>query len=124
MPQQALKQLLTEHPSYWREFGLLLTQKIRLTFNAIEDLTLLPASNRLTRRLIMMAESYGESGSINRSFIKIQQEQLGSMLSISRQTTNQILKDLESKKLIQLAYGGIEVPDLAQLKAFAGLSDS
>ena len=30
------------------------------------------------------------------------------MLAISRQTTNQILKDLEAQGILRLAYGGIE----------------
>ncbi|WP_153565769.1 helix-turn-helix domain-containing protein, partial [Pseudomonas aeruginosa] len=45
------------------------------------------------------------------------QEQLALMLSLSRQTTNQILKDLEAQGILQLSYGGIEILDLAGLRA-------
>jgi len=52
--------------------------------------------------------------------IRVQQDQLGAMLSISRQTVNQILKDLEAQGLLHRARGSIEILDLAQLRKFAG----
>ncbi|MCB2569562.1 helix-turn-helix domain-containing protein [Listeria monocytogenes] len=39
------------------------------------------------------------------------------MLSLSRQTTHQILKDLEAQGILQLSYGGLEILDLAGLRA-------
>ncbi len=42
------------------------------------------------------------------------------MLSLSRQTVNQLLKDLEAKKLVRVSYGGIELVDLDGLRAEAG----
>ncbi|MGC3356723.1 helix-turn-helix domain-containing protein, partial [Pseudomonas aeruginosa] len=45
------------------------------------------------------------------------QEQLALMLSLSRETTNQILKDVEAQGILQLSYGGIENLDLAGLRA-------
>jgi hypothetical protein len=37
------------------------------------------------------------------------------MVSSSRQSTNQALKDLEARKLIKVAYGEIEILDLPGL---------
>jgi CRP/FNR family transcriptional regulator, cyclic AMP receptor protein len=39
------------------------------------------------------------------------------MLAISRQTTNQILKDLESRQLVRVQRGEVEILDLAALRA-------
>jgi len=119
--QQGLDDILGRNPQYWREFGLLIAHKLRLAFIALEDLSLLPAPMRLARRLVLMAEGYGEEGAIKRSSLAVPQEQLGMMLSISRQTTNQILKDLQSKGLIALAYGQIEISDMAGLKQLCGM---
>ncbi len=120
---QDLDRLLAQEPHYWREFGRLLTQKLRLAFRAIEDLALLPAPVRLSRRLAMMAEGYGELKDRSHRVISVSQEQLGSILSISRQTTNQILKDLEAQGVIRATYGEIEICDLDALRR-AGLSAS
>jgi len=125
--QPALDTMLNAQPQYWRAFGQLLTQKLRLTFYAIEDFTLLPAPQRLVRRLALMAEGYGARTGNEPQTIRLQQEQLGRMLSISRQTTNQILKDLEASGLIRLVYGGIEVLNseaLQQRGNLPPLSDS
>ena len=45
------------------------------------------------------------------------------MLAISRQTTNQILKELETQGILRLAYGGIEIIDLARLRQQAHMPD-
>jgi CRP/FNR family cyclic AMP-dependent transcriptional regulator len=121
IPQTALDNMLQSNPAHWRYFGLLLTQKLRLTFYAIEDFALLPAPQRLIRRLTLIAEGYGNWQDQSQRVIKLQQEQLGRMLSISRQTTNQILKDLETKSLIKLVYGGIEILDLDALRQLGGV---
>ena len=41
------------------------------------------------------------------------------MLSLSRQTTNQLLNDLQSQGIVRLNYGAIEVLDLDRLRAAA-----
>ncbi len=50
-----------------------------------------------------------------RRVIALSQEQLSQMLSISRQTTNQILKDLEARQLVRVQRGEVEIIDLAGL---------
>ncbi|RLU02596.1 MAG: Crp/Fnr family transcriptional regulator [Ketobacter sp.] len=121
VPQAALDSMLAQTPAYWRCFGQLLSQKLRFTFYAIEDYALLPAPQRLIRRLVIMAEGYGNRTAGAPRTIRLQQEQLGRMLSISRQTTNQILKDLEACGLLRLVYGGIEILDLQGLQQRANM---
>ena len=84
-----------------------------------KNFTLLPAPQRLARRLVMMAEGYGQwtAEGQSRRVIAISQEQLSLMLAISRQTTNQILKDLESRQLVRVQRGELEILDLAALRA-------
>jgi CRP/FNR family cyclic AMP-dependent transcriptional regulator len=113
VPQVRLLALLEQHPQYWRDFALLMSQKLRLAFIALEEMSLLPAAPRLARRLQLIAENYGEGEP--RRVIHLPQEQLALMLSISRQTTNQILKELESQGILRLTYGEIEILDLQRL---------
>lgn len=118
IPQAALLALLDEHPLYWRQLALLMSQKLRLTFINLEQLSLMPAPTRLAHRLLMIADGYGQIDEPRR-VLQLPQEQLASMLSLSRQTTNQILKDLQAQGIIGLAYGEIEILDAQRLRALA-----
>lgn len=118
IPQTALLALLDEHPAYWRQLALLMSHKLRLTFINLEQLSLMPAPARLAHRLLMLAEGYGEID-LPRRVLQLPQEQLASMLSLSRQTTNQILKDLQGQGILNLRYGEIEILDAQRLRALA-----
>ena len=118
VPRAALDAILETEPRWWRDLGLLVTSKLRLAFIAMEDMALLPIAVRLARRLTLMAEGYGEREHRRRT-VEVSQEQLAQMLSTSRQTANQLLKDLEARGLIRLAYGTIEILDLEGLRRAA-----
>ncbi len=113
---QWLKSLLQQHPEWWREFGVLLSQKIRLAFGALEAAVLAPPQLRLVQRLLVMAQGHGELDGSSKRVIRVPQEQLGQMLAISRQTVNQLLKQLEADGVIHLLRGAIEIVDLDRLK--------
>ena len=121
VPRGALDALLEAQPRWWRELGLLVTSKLRLAFTAMEDMALLPTAVRLARRLALMAEGYGEREHQRRA-VEVSQEQLAQMLSTSRQTANQLLKELEARGLIRLSYATIEILDLDGLRRAAELS--
>ncbi|HAG95447.1 MAG: Crp/Fnr family transcriptional regulator [Thalassolituus sp.] len=111
-----IKRILAERPEWWREFGLLLAFKLRLAFVAIESIATLPATVRVARWLMLIANRYGLSQEDNHKIIKVQQQQLALMVSVSRQTTNQILKKMEAQGLIKLSYGEIEILDIENLR--------
>lgn len=115
-----LHAFLAAHPAHWQAFGQLIAQKLRLAFQAIEGTVLLPAPLRLAQRLLAIAGGYGARSDGSKRVIRVQQDQLGAMLSISRQTVNQILKDLEGRGLLHCARGSIEITDFAGLRRFAG----
>lgn len=119
VPQQALLALLEAQPVHWRAFALLMAHKLRLTFVVMEETALLPAAARLARRLVTMAEGYGDWKDRNRRMLHVPQEQLALMLSLSRQTVNQILKQFEAQHAIVLLRGGIEITDIAKLRSLA-----
>lgn len=113
---QFLTALLRQHPEWWREFGVLLSQKIRLAFTAMEAASIAPLQVRLAQRLLIMAQGFGGLDGSSKRIIRVPQEQLGQMLAISRQTVNQLLKQLEVDGVIQLQRGTIEVINLTRLK--------
>ena len=115
VPQEALQQLLAEHPQYWQHFGRLLTQKLRTLFTGLEDTALLPPTPRVARRLANIATGYGAWSDRSKRVLTVSQKQLGLMLSLSRQTVNQSLGELEAAGAIRRNRGTIEVIDLLKL---------
>lgn len=110
IPRAALQQLVSTEPLWWQAFGQLLTSKLRQVFIELEDRAVLSAEQRLARRLCQLSQQQAN--------VPLQQEQLGQLLSLSRQTTNQLLRQLAAQGLIQTQYGGITVlnrPALLQL---------
>ncbi len=115
----ALDTMLAEQPAWWRDLGLLVTAKLRLAFMMMEDMALLPLLPRVARRLVLMAEGYGEWSHRSARVVKVSQETLAAMVSSSRQSTNQALKELEARGLIKVAYGEVEIVELGGLKTVA-----
>ncbi|WP_345815663.1 Crp/Fnr family transcriptional regulator [Paraburkholderia sp. PREW-6R] len=118
VPRAALAAILERTPAFWHSFGLLLTQKLRLAFDAIEEAALLPAAPRVARRLLLMSGGYGEPGT-QRRVLKVPQEDLAMMLALSRQTINQVLKQFETQHALRLGYAEIEIIDRDKLGALA-----
>lgn len=120
IPHSALLALLDDQPVYWRQLALLMSQKLRLTFISLEQLSLMPAPARLAHRLLMIADGYGEIDPPRR-VLQLPQDQLASMLSLSRQTTNQLLKELQAQGVLNLKYGEIEILDAQRLRGLSML---
>ncbi|PTQ90944.1 Crp/Fnr family transcriptional regulator [Agitococcus lubricus] len=119
---QVLDSILATNPDYWRQFSLLLIHKLRLTYAAIEHALVSPTISRLAYRLLMMANSPSTpqpTSAITRRILPISQDQLAHFLAVSRQTTNQLLKNLEQQGLIKLHRNNIEVLDMKALEALA-----
>ena len=118
IPQAPLLKLLEQQPRHWRDVALLMSHKLRVVFVALEQQSLLAAAPRVAYRLLQIAAGYGELlGS--RRVLQLSQEQLALMLSLSRQTTNQILKSLQQEGALRLGYGEIEILDPARLQTLA-----
>ncbi|ULU23891.1 Crp/Fnr family transcriptional regulator [Dyella terrae] len=116
IPQESVLNAVARLPQGWRELGRLLTQKLRMTFLAVEEITLLPATPRVAARLITIASGYGTWSDRSKRIIGVSQEQLGLMLSLSRQTVNQSLRELEVLGAIQRNRGAIEILDIEKLR--------
>ncbi len=116
VPEAALQSLLDATPRYWRDFALLMAQRLRISFKSTESLTLQPAAQRVASRLLLIAEGYDGLNAV-RSTIRLSQDSLASMVSLSRQTTNQLLKSLESQQIVSLKFGEIQILDIERLRA-------
>lgn len=122
IPESALNKLLEEKPSYWRDFALLMAQRLRLSFDNAEAMTMLPGPQRVANQLLTIAGGYGGLDAGHRT-MRLSQDSLASMVSLSRQTTNQILKNLESQQILSIKSGEIAILDFDRLRA-ASLGES
>lgn len=116
LPQDKVLELMEQNPRRWREIGLLAALKLRMAFATLEAAAILPLPVRIAARLVMMAEGYGHRQGHTLRSVEVGQETLANMLSTSRQSVNQTLKDLEARGLLKVAYGRIEILDLDALK--------
>jgi CRP/FNR family cyclic AMP-dependent transcriptional regulator len=116
VPETALHSLLKSTPHYWRDFALLMAQRLRVSFESTEEMALLPAAQRVANRLLTIAGGYGGLNAAQ-SRIRLSQDSLASMVSLSRQTTNQLLKNLESQRILSLKSGEIVILDFDRLRA-------
>lgn len=122
VPQAALQKMLDDDPRRFGALARLVTGKLRLAFDVLEDLAALPLTARLARRLVLLAERHGarvlpdvDDGAP--PTLEVTQEQLAAMLHSTRQSINSALKSLEQQGLVQLSYGGVVLVDVAGLRA-------
>jgi CRP/FNR family transcriptional regulator, cyclic AMP receptor protein len=116
VPAAPLYALLEAEPRYWQDFGKLLTAKLRLAFLGMADAATSSVEERVSRRLAMMVDGYGEWTDRSYPMLKVTQETLATMVSSSRQSVNSALRALEGAGLVRIAYGGIEVLDVERLR--------
>ncbi|RKP53639.1 Crp/Fnr family transcriptional regulator [Pararobbsia silviterrae] len=116
VPEAALRGLLDATPGYWRDVAMLMAQRLRISFENAEAATLLSAAQRVARRLLTIAEGYGGLNA-SQTRIRVSQESLASMVSLSRQTTNQLLRQLEDQRILSLKSGEIAILDFDRLRA-------
>lgn len=120
VPAAAMTRLLADDPLWWRELARLLAGKARAVFAGLEQLASLPAPQRIAVRLLAMAEGHGmlAPGVVQRR-LALNQEQLGAMLSLSRQTVSETLREFEARGWVRRGYGQIELLDPAALRGLA-----
>jgi CRP/FNR family transcriptional regulator, cyclic AMP receptor protein len=90
------KALLAAHVELYDALLRLNCRRLRLMFDAVEDLNTRPLAARLARQLLLLARSYGVAeGDEIRIGLALAQEDLAQLLGASRQRVNQELKGFE-----------------------------
>lgn len=79
-------------------------------------MTLLSGAQRVAKQLLTIAGGYGGLDA-GHNTMRLSQDSLASMVALSRQTTNQILKSLESERILSLESGEICILDFDRLRA-------
>jgi CRP-like cAMP-binding protein len=107
--KEDFSKLYNTHIEIPQSINLMLSKRLRLTFNTTEDYSLLTLRDRLARYLIRLAKTRQSSDGELVSIVDITQEDLGKMLGASRQSVGKELKYFESKGALTINYGEIHI---------------
>jgi CRP/FNR family cyclic AMP-dependent transcriptional regulator len=114
------KELLAQHTELYEALLRLNCRRLRLMFDAIEDLNTKPLSARLAKQVLLLARSYGvQQGEEVRIGLQLAQEDLAELLGASRQRVNQELKGFERDGAVRVEPTRLVVLSKEKLLAIA-----
>ena len=116
LPLRHLTRILADDPRRWQQMGRLLVRKLRIALSLLEDMALEPPRVRLARCLINLFEGYGQRQAAQSCSVRVSQERLGMMLSLSRQTVNELLRHLEQESIVHCQRGGVRILNPSRLR--------
>jgi len=119
LPLRHLTRMLAGDPGLWKHLGRLVVRKLRVALSSFEDMALEPPRVRLARCLINLFEGYGQRKPEPPHRVRVSQERLGMMLSLTRQTVNELLRQMEKESIIGCERGGVRVLDPWRLRKAA-----
>lgn len=122
LPLRHLRRVLADDPLRWQQMGRLLVHKLRIALSLLEDMALEFPRVRLARCLINLFEGYGQRKAAPSPRVRVSQERLGMMLSLSRQTVNELLRHLEQEQIIHCRRGEVRIVDTSRLRDAARVS--
>jgi CRP/FNR family transcriptional regulator, cyclic AMP receptor protein len=106
--------LRREHPSIDRVLLAFLANEVRMLNQRLLEALYMPVEKRVRRRLIELAGQY--PGPDGKPLITLTQEAIAELAGASRATTNQVLRDEETRGAIELKRGQTRVLDLDALR--------
>ncbi|GAP34588.1 transcriptional regulator, Crp/Fnr family [Piscinibacter sakaiensis] len=114
------KALLGTHVELYDALLRLNCRRLRLMFDAFEDLNTKPLAARLAKQILLLARSYGTpQGEEIRIGLALAQEDLAQLLGASRQRVNQELKSFEREGAVRVEPTRLVVLSRERLMAIA-----
>ena len=109
--------LVQERPELALRMIEILCARLRWVSEAYEDSMLMHFPQRLAKKLLLLAETFGAASEDGDSVdIQVSQQDLGNMLGVSRQVVNKQLSDWQAKGLVSSGRGHLmlERPNVLQ----------
>lgn len=102
---------LEKHPKLCIQVMQLLCQRVRITSEMVEDAAFLPLDGRLAKRLLNLAELYGQEQNNGGVLIglNLPQQELARMMGTSRESVNKQLQIWRGNGWIELARGKVTI---------------
>jgi|GEM_PF-541344 len=105
-------ELYLKYPEISRQLNLMMCRRMRMAYSLREEGSGLTLKQCLARAIHRLSYSHGVKDSQGDLSISISQEELGSMLGVSRQSVNKGLQILAGEGVIELRYGKIKIRSL------------
>jgi CRP/FNR family cyclic AMP-dependent transcriptional regulator len=113
---------LTANPDIALRLLTVLCKRLRQTSEHLEDVLFLEAPSRLARWLLRLGETFGKPAGHHGMLldIKLSQQQIGSLIGVSRESVNKHLGDWQRAGLVAIESGFITLMDPEALEDVAG----
>jgi CRP-like cAMP-binding protein len=118
LPQDELATVINRHPELIRDFYELSHENMHTALQLLGNLSIASADNRIATRLLMHADSLGDSG----SWIQLSQDKLAQMVAVAPKTVRRSLMRLQDLGLIETGYAKLRVADRKGLAKLCGYS--
>ena len=117
LPMAEFDALVTENPGAWRYFTAMALMNASIATNAADDLLIRDASRRCIATLLRLAGlRNGSSLTPPLSEVDITQEELAYLSNLSRNAAGLLLRDLQKRGYIELAYKSIRILNAGALQ--------
>lgn len=101
--------LRRQHPAVDRFLVQVMAAQVRRLSEHLLEALYVPAENRVLRRVISLARSYGEDG--RPGVVPLTQDDIASLAGTTRPTANRVLRGAEDDGLLAVSRGRVEVLD-------------
>ena len=121
LPMAEFDALVAETPASWRFFTAMALMNTGIAMGAADDLLIRDTARRCIATLLRLAGlRNGNSFAPPLSEVDVTQEELAYLSNLSRNAAGILLRDLQKRGLIELAYKSIRILDAAALQALVG----
>lgn len=107
--RQDFQDLLRRQPEITTRIIELLCERLRFSSERLEEVSLLSFRSRLARRLLKLADDFGED-------VAITQEDLSVLVGAGRETVNRQLQKWQRSGIVHLGRGHVRIVDPARLE--------
>ncbi len=115
---------LESHPEVAARLIAVLCERVRWVSESYEDALFMDLPARLAKRLLRLAESYGEPAGATATRIEfpLSQQELAKMAGVSRESVNKLLRAWQAEGLIAHDHSHLTILDEDRLRRLAKLS--
>ncbi len=109
---------LESHPEVAARLIAVLCERVRWISESYEDALFMDLPARLAKRLLLLAEAYGEpvGETATRIEFPLSQQELAKLAGVSRQAVNKLLRSWQSQGLIALDHSHVTIINAARLR--------
>lgn len=120
LPAQVVIDRLDAQPSLWREMARVVVKHHRSIANTLLDYQTGSTRQRLAATIARLAQIHGVDDDTQSLRLRLSQDDLATMLQVTRQSINREMRTLEDMGLIRAEYGAVSVFKLQVLRQLGG----